>query len=436
MMRVVVVLFLFFHGLFFSQAYQPSDSVNLSYKDPLISKFEKEKQQFLDIARTKDSKQRKLYTEIYKGVFDNMLGDIKNNEIYYYPQLEGLIKDIITEFSQYHPEIQTSDYKILISRNSQKNAYMTLNGTLVFNQNFLRTLDNENQLAAVIAHEIGHNLLKHTAKAIDDKVKAYTNDSIVAISKNLKKQEFNRNKEAEKLLKNIVFESKKTTREHEKLADAKSFEIIRTTKYSTKEIIGLLKNLDVADIETDTLLEEDYEKLLFFSDLGFDKTMLKPEEESEYKSIDENYFKWNVDSLKTHPSCKERIALIETQKGNEQTEFNLKGNLFAQLKANAEKENINNAFLQKNYGESLYNSLKLIRKQPDDDFGKMMIVKNLQKLKEARIQKNYGKYIRLDTDQKQTQSQEMFFNFFEQLNNTNFDKILDFFSQKYGKYEK
>jgi len=418
---------IFFYSLFRCQdIYRPTDTANYVYKKTLLSRLDEDKKAFIQSVRTEASEKRKVYNNLYNSIFDGLIRDVNNNEIYSYPKLEDYIRSIVSEFTSY--EENAKRLKIMISRDEVKNAYMTINGTLIFNQNFLTILENENQLAAVLAHELGHNVLAHSKNKVDKYVQISTDDELISEARQIKKQKFNKNKEAESLLKSLVYNNQKKRREDEIDADKKSWEILKGTKYSTSEILKLLKILETSDIEKDSLTTDDFRKILSLE--SADAKLFSGEGMSEYTSIDENFFKWNIDSLKTHPSCEERINIVKNLEGNQNPVFENNHSMFQELKQAAELENIQNAYLLKNYGRSLYFSMLYLKKHPNDRFAANMLSENLKQLKTARESKNYGKYIIFPNPKEHSKSEQLFYTFFDNISNAYLDKLVILSTQK------
>lgn len=420
-MKPFFCFLIFFYSLSKCQdIYRPTDTANYIYKKDLISKLQEDKKAFVQSARLQPSDKRKIYNNLYNSIFDGLIRDVNNNEIYIYPKLEDYIRSIVSEFSSYGDNAKR--LKILISRDETKNAYMTMNGMLIFNQNFLTILENENQLAAVLAHELGHNVLAHSKNKVDKYVQISTDDELISEAKQIKKHKFNKNKEAESLLKSLVYDNQKKNREDEIEADKKSLEIIKQTKYSTSEILRLLKILETSDIEKDSLTTEDFHKILSLE--SADARLFSGDNLSEYTSINENFFKWNIDSLKTHPSCEERINIVKNLEGNQNPVFEKNHAMFQELKQAAELENIQNAYLLKNYGRSLYFSMLYLKEHPNDRFAANMLSENLKQLKTARESKNYGKYIIFPNPKEHSKSEQLFYTFFDNISNAYLDKLV------------
>ena len=94
--------------------------------------------------------------------------------------------------------------------------------------------------------------------------------------------------------------------------------------------------------------------------------------------------KWDIDSLKTHPDCKDRIQkiekLINLQSNND---FQYNDKYFNELKAIADYETVSNYYYFNKYGYSLYEALKLLKKYKNDQYLLKMVSNNLEKLYSA-----------------------------------------------------
>src|SRR5690606_37144173 len=60
---------------------------------------------------------------------------------------------------------QAKDLRIYIMRNPEFNAAMAPSGVMIVNTGFLARVRNEGQLAAVLGHEAGHYLRRHTLQS-------------------------------------------------------------------------------------------------------------------------------------------------------------------------------------------------------------------------------------------------------------------------------
>lgn len=65
--------------------------------------------------------------------------------------------------------IDTASVHVLVSRNSEVNAYATVGRHIIVNTGLIEKMDNESQLCAVIGHEIAHLELGHIESGVRQK---------------------------------------------------------------------------------------------------------------------------------------------------------------------------------------------------------------------------------------------------------------------------
>ena len=65
--------------------------------------------------------------------------------------------------------IDTASVHVLVSRNSEVNAYATVGRHIIVNTGLIEKMDNESQLCAVIGHEMAHLELGHIESGIRQK---------------------------------------------------------------------------------------------------------------------------------------------------------------------------------------------------------------------------------------------------------------------------
>ena len=82
------------------------------------------------------------------------------------PEIQDYIQQLGMRLaSQAHDEGQTFTYNVL--REPIINAFATFGGIVMINSGLVLLTDNESQLAAVIAHETGHVVQRHMARAVE-----------------------------------------------------------------------------------------------------------------------------------------------------------------------------------------------------------------------------------------------------------------------------
>ncbi|MEJ8838914.1 M48 family metalloprotease [Ramlibacter sp. AN1133] len=80
------------------------------------------------------------------------------------PVLTAYLRDVVCRLGGEHCE----DVRVYVVRTAQFNASMAPNGSMQVWSGLLLRVDNEAQLAAVLGHELGHYLERHTAERLRD----------------------------------------------------------------------------------------------------------------------------------------------------------------------------------------------------------------------------------------------------------------------------
>lgn len=433
MRNLYIALFLQISSLFFSQNYKPIDTMQAAYISSLTGKFEIEKKQTLDNLENNkiySGKEKKILKEIYTDFYDDELRETKKGYFFSLPSFNEYILQIVNEIANKNPEIDKKGLKLYISRDDIPNAKTSINGNIFFNFSFLKYIDSEAELAAILSHEIGHYYLKHSEKAINDYIKTKFSREVKEEEIRIRSLEFNKSSAAQELLKKIIYNKNKINREEEIKADSISLQFMKKTAYGNGALLSLLKKLDNIDKEKDSLTEEDFRKNFTIPNYKFNEDWLVLEDVSAYNFKKEHYFKWEVDSLKTHPSCIERINLIKDKVEKTSPVFSFNQKYFDEIKLQAEFEEVRSLFFLKNYGVSLYKSLILHKKYPKSEFPIKMIASNLEMLKKAKINKNYGKYIVQINPFEQSKSLQLFYAFFDNIGNADLTAFEQYYKTK------
>lgn len=80
------------------------------------------------------------------------------------PALTGYLRDLVCRLGGEH----CADVRVYVVRNAEFNATMAPNGCMQVWSGLLLRVDNEAQLAAVLGHELGHYLDRHTLERLRD----------------------------------------------------------------------------------------------------------------------------------------------------------------------------------------------------------------------------------------------------------------------------
>ncbi len=246
--------------------------------------------------------------------------------------------------------------RVYTIRSSIANAFATNQGILFVTVGLMAQLENEAQLAFVLAHEVSHFKEKHTLNSYLENQKIIKgkgeyrhygyNESIKLLSQYSKDKEF----EADELGSNVIL----------------------NTDYSIEEINYVFD-----------VLQYSY---LPFDEIPFDKTFFN----DDYLKIPDEFFLDSIypivikenydDSESTHPNIvkrKERVKNnLKDKKGGDKL-FIVSEEDFNNVRNISRYELLRLNLLDRNYPKALYNSYLLSLENPDDKYIKTSIAKAL-----------------------------------------------------------
>lgn len=336
--------------------------------------------------------------------------------------LQRLLNEILTK-----NKIDTADYKILLSKDSEVNAANMGNGVVVVNYGMFLAVENEDELVFVISHEIAHQCLDHVKQSIEKYAKLSTSKEIVEKTKEIQKQKYGKASKANDLLKNLMYQNYSQRRKKEIAADSLGMTLYLKTLRNPKASITLLEKLNVSDKEKDSLTVADYKSIFEQNEFKIKEKYFQ-QEESLFKQYDGEK-RIETDSLKSHPDCTARIQLIRKQlndtfKGNE-----TKSNDFDQIKKKSLKQNLVNLYSEKSYGQSLYETLKLYKNDKENAFYKHLIFLNLTEIQKSRSNYTINRYVPSYDNKYNTSSLNRFISFLNNIKISDFDTIINSFKQ-------
>lgn len=365
------------------------DTVNSYHFKMELLKFYKEKYNlFNSNLNINTSRQNKLSKAIYLEYQEEFMDKIKSDNFISDKSINDYAQKLLLEILEKN-KLNKKDYKILISKDPEINAYNSGDGTIVVNYGLFTILDSEDELVFVLSHEISHQELQHVKKEVESFVNLQTSDEIITQTKEIKKLKYNRSSAANTFLLKLNYKNYFHRRKKEIEADSLGFYFYSKTNRDLKKSTTLLEKLNESNKEEDSLTVQDY-KVLF--ETGNYKL------KNKYFEIEKSIFNkydykpaYQIDSLKTHPDCLTRIKKIEKLIKNQNFK-SPSSEEFLQLKKNATFQNIYNLYLSREFGICLYESLKRY-KISNDTFYKDIIFLTLVEIKKSKENQTFSKYI-------------------------------------------
>lgn len=419
----IVIVLVFFHFLAIGQhTYIALDTVSSKeFERKLINEFIEKNEFFnknLDLLK---SNQKKIIKEIYSENQKDFLETIKNNNFICDKKTNIYLKDLLSDILNKN-NIISNNYKILLSKDSEINAYAIGDGTLVLNYGLFLAVENEDELVFVICHEIAHQNLNHVKSEIENYAIQSTSEDIIKKTNEIRKLKYNKATLANNLLKTIKYKNYNQRRTKEVEADSLGLIFYKKTLRNPKYAITLLSKLDKANKENDSISIEDY-KLCFEKNDFKINTKYFETEESLFRKYDyKNNFA--IDSLKTHPDCNTRINLIKNKIEKEENNFS-KSLDFSAIKENSINQNLLNLYARKDYAICLYETLKLFKKDLNNDFFKNIIFLSLNKIYKSKSNYTISRYLPIFDSKNNTKSLNTFISFVNNIKMNDLEIIIN-----------
>lgn len=406
-------LLLFFLLLFFvsiikaqeTKHYHPLSSDSTAFA-PTISAI---RESYLQDVRSLPEKYKDEFIDIYKSRCEKLISEIKEDYFVSDTSINLYFNKILQEIYKSNSSIPSKKIRLLISKAPIANAYCVGEGTIVVNLALLQYLESESQLAFVICHELAHYTLNHVNNAIASRVSKLNSESTQRELKAIAKAENGKMQRALALLKDILYQHGQHSRLHESSADSLAFIYLKNTNYNEREAMKALSILD--EIDEDRKQNQIDLKKIFDSDqYPFKGDWLRKEEDMMSMVQAEEEEELVRDSLKTHPDCPQRIALLKGylhgNEENKKSNFLQQESLFGQISVQSKFEVIESEFFFCNYDKCLYHTFLLLIEYPDDIYLKAMIGKCFSKIYEAQKKHELNKYVHLPSaDSKNTDFQ-------------------------------
>ncbi|MDR2475188.1 MAG: M48 family metalloprotease [Bacteroidales bacterium] len=405
------------------------DTLTVDERKILRDTYVERKKSFLAYVDDQVAKpERKKVKEIFADKYDNLLKRIDKNELTSDSPLNDYLNKLLTLIRAKNPELPNS-IVLLLSREFQSNAASIGDGTIIVNNYLLSDLDSEDELAVIICHEIAHYSLKHPVNSVVDFVRKDNSDEMKKQTKKLKQQKYNKQSDAANLLKDIAYKNSEESRKKEIEADSLGFLYYVNLDRNRYQVVRTLEKLRDSDFEDDSLTVADYRSLFFDPQLHFSEAWFKIDNYDIYHYKEST--KFNTDSLRTHPNVGERIAALQRTfpqflETDDPSPITV-SDTFTQWHDNAMLQNVYNEHLAEHYGNSLYEALKLYKRE-QTLFLKKMIGLNFRKLYEA--QKNYrlNRYVSHVNIHKYTSSYNLFCTFINNLRLGDLETFANYFS--------
>lgn len=292
-------------------------------------------------------------------------------------------------------------------------------------------LRNEDQLASVISHEIGHFVLKHS---IQDKLNDYafnkSSDLRDDVS-NIKKEKYNKGDKAYNKLKEILYQNGKLSKKQVFEADSIGYVLYRNTKYNKYDYLTSLRLMEIYDtIRPIGVKIDTYRNLFNLPNLPFNEAWLKKEDFSgyDYSKYKDRY---NEDSISSHPEIDIRIANLRRIFPDIEKEETPQASVqFLDLQKLAQNELTYCFQFNEEYGFGVYLCLLYLQEKPTDQFYINRLGSFMDKIYKARKEYTLNRYLERMDPKNQSESYQQFLSFMWNLNPKELKIFADYYTKK------
>ena len=342
----------------------------------------------------------KDYKEIYQEQFKEIAKLWQSTRPVTSPEAYSYLHSIVEKIIAVNPELKGTDARVVFTRDWWPNAFSMGDGSIAINAGLMVFMNNEAELAFVVCHELSHYYLEHTPKAIKKYVETINSEAYKAEIKRLSKEKYRVGQQLEAFAKSIMFNSRQHSRDNEAAADRQAFLFMKRTGYDCGAIKTALELLDKVD-DSVWFRPVEIEHTFNFPGYPFKKKWIQ-KESSIFSQVDDNssLSQKEKDSLKTHPDCSKRIALLNdslqaaTPSGKK---FLVNESLFNQLKRDFLVEITEQCYRDRNLSRNLYYSIMMLEAKENIPMATYSIARCLNLVYESQKKHSLGEMVSSET---------------------------------------
>lgn len=345
-----------------------------------------------DVA-TLSGEHRKYLADIYKERYELIRERFTEGEVLSDKGAQAYLQALVQEVLRGNPTLKLEGLRVAFSRSFYANATSMGEGTILFNIGLFHRLDNEAQVAFVLCHELAHYALNHSNQNIHQYVATIYSADFQKKLKDIKRSDYGQNSQLEALGKNLLFRNRRHSRQFEQAADSMAVELLKNTRFDVREALTCLAILDSSDKDKYKGVLH-LEQQLNFPSYSFKKSWLESDD-LVFGSRKDARTAAEEDSLKTHPDCSKRIAVLKDRVAQYTSPgmrpFVVDEKRFGQLKTGFDFELVEYCFQSKSVSRSLFYALQGLKVYPDDPYFALMTGKSLNELYAAQKRHELGK---------------------------------------------
>ena len=348
-------------------------------KDEILTDFIKDKynENKKEVCDDCTYKQKQIITEIlFKRKIRTLLMIEKGNLILSGP-LYDFVNSVYSKIANANPQIPTK--KIIILKDETANAFTMGEDIIYVHLGLLYRLQNEDQLAYILCHELGHDAMDHYYKDLINYSREKTDKTREQKIKEIMRKKYGHVSNLNEFLVPKLLVEMQESRTDESAADSLGVLLFQNTQFDKSNACTSFDVFLESDHVRDTL-ELDLNKLLHLNSNLIDESKLTDySNESSLGDFEEGISQEEIDErnklndlLRSHPFEEERSEKIYSY-------FNLKipskfstsiDPDYIKYRYLAEGEMISIAFQNQEIGKALFYSMNMVRNYPLDSYSK------------------------------------------------------------------
>ena len=415
-----------------AQLYTPIDTANLTVRTAEAKEYLKNTKLYYDFARDSyKSGESKLFKNRFININKVLNEDILSGQYIFDTRFQKLMESVVHEIITVNPTLPT-DFRFYVSRNNSLNAASLGNKYFTMNLGTFYLSQNDDQLGAIICHEIAHYQLNHVLQDIQYKYGLKKAEDLKNEIYEIKNDNTNRGDKAYNKLKDLLYQEGHMNKKQEYEADSLGYYLYRNTHFSKADYLNSFRLKETYDTIRPIGLEvATYKKVFNLPNQPFKEEWMKKEDFSKY-DYSKYKDKYNQDSLSSHPETEKRIkALIksfpELAKLEDPREPSAS---FTKLSDIAGLEQPCTFEIQEEYGVGIYFCLHRIQDNDQADYYRNYLGIFFQKIYDARKHYTLNRYLDKLIPKEQSESYQQFLSFMWNLNLAEIKTIADYYSKK------
>jgi len=325
--------------------------------------------------QTDKSKVKSFIKTLQTERFEHVQKLFNDDKIIVSSPLNAYLNEIVANICKANPEIP-ADIAVYIERNSVANATSYGEGTIIVSLALLSRLENEQQLAFAMCHELAHYYLNHTKEAIYRFADLNFDKQLNRQARDIRNDQYGSYTRMREFMKGIELTENRHSRTKEFEADEMGLKFLLNSRYA--DALAPVRTMYILD----SVDHEHYQRNLDFKKYFDFKSY-------PFKSSWTNYSReelWLVtkdesDTARTHPSCMRRAAALSRELAPLKLEESYVSAItFETVRKQAMVDLIESNYHFKKYGRALFDALVLSEQYPDDVWLHAMIGRCLYQL--------------------------------------------------------